>query len=505
MPSLPQSSAAGRVQGRRVGPMQPLHVLSLCLVLECGLGQIKILSPPELSKQFADSDGVIYGSTATFGAPYYDERVVGRLMYGESTQGHDHCTKDDYDLKDTDAGNNIDVKGGSKKPFNVVVVRRGQCTFVQKVRIAQEKHAHAVIMIDKKNSQKTPEEIQRVVMADDGFGSTVKIPSVLISNHEGEKLIQSMKTDSVIVELAWSIPRAEVVLADFWMSSGSEESFEFLEKFKDPAETLKFHMQFVPHFHVFSLPPGSSYGHLCADASKARHCAPDPDGPGPITGQMVVNEDLRELCLWHVSAEPNPYMDPAEKGATYSKNFWEYVVRRRSECSLAGTDPSYTFGEKCSLRLMTSLGVDVAAIESCTRSKADLYLDAEVENVAWSPQALRLNGWRYNGPLDHEAVLKAICSGFKERPAQCAQLLEGRFSHVFSIEVAGISLSTLFVSVAFLVGILAALFYMYKSYMTTSVRKVLREEVMLEVQSQMADYTVLEEDGRNRSSAPLSF
>jgi len=484
--------------------MHPLHVLSLSSILGHAFGQVKILSPPELARQFGS--GMIYGSTATFGAPSYGDIVMGRLMYGESKLGHDHCTADDYELKDSDAGDIPDVqdvRGGSKKLVNVVVVRRGQCTFVQKVRIAQAKNAHAVIMVDKKNSEKTAEEIQRVVMADDGNGATVEIPSLLISNHEGTKVLESMARKTVVVELRWDIPRSEVVLADFWMSSGSEESFEFLEKFHGPAETLKFHLQFVPHYHVFSLPPGSSYGHLCADASQAKHCAPDPDGPGPITGQMVVEEDLRELCLWHVSAEQNPLMDPAEKGATYSRQFWEYVLRRRGDCPLAGDDPSYTFGKVCSLRLMTAIGVDLDAVARCTREKADLYLDAEVENVAWSPQALRLNGWRYNGPLDHEAVLKAICHGFREMPPECNVLLNpSRFRVFLGVAFSGVNVSTLVYCAIFLVGLVALSFYLYRRYMTTSVRKALREEVMLEVQSQMADYSVLED---RRSDKPLSF
>lgn len=487
-----------------------LHALFASLVVWRGCGQVKIMSPPALAHEFAENSGIIYGATATFGAPYYGERVLGKLLYGESRNGRDHCTADDYELRESDTGGEVHIEG-SEKLINVVVVRRGKCTFVQKVRIAQEKNAHAVIMVDKQSSKKTSDDLQRVVMADDGYGSTVKIPSVLISNSEGEKLLKSMETGPVIVELRWDIPRAEVVLADFWMSSGSEESLDFLERFKESAETLKYHLQFVPHYHVFSLPPGSSYGHLCVDAAVAKHCAPDPDGPGPITGQMVVHEDVRELCLYHVTAQQNPLMDPAQKGATYSEGFWEYVVRRRAECPLAGKDPSNRFGTACAGRVMAELGIDVKAVNDCITQKGEKLLDAEVENVAWSPQALRLNGWRYNGPLDRKSVLKAICSGFRKQPLECKELL-----HPSSLWIAaffrgasrrhGISFQSLFWSMAFMVACLGMTFYLYKRYMTKSVRKVLREEVMLEVQSQMADYSVLA-DGKEGSGhgPPLSF
>jgi len=51
-------------------------------------------------------------------------------------------------------------------------------------------------------------------------------------------------------------------------------------------------------------------------------------------------------------------------------------------------------------------------------------------------------------------------------------------------------------------------FHLYRRQMTKSVRQVLREEVMLEVQSQMADYSALEDrDGvkGGRAPVPLSF
>merc|ERR1719262_698377 len=108
-------------------------------------------------------------------------------------------------------------------------------------------------------------------MADDGWGNSVKIPSVLVSKDDGQKLIDAVVSnqDPVIVELAWDIPQSEVVLADFWMSSGSREASEFLTKFKLSAETLKHYIQFSPHYHIFGLP--ANYNHLCIDAS-AKFC-----------------------------------------------------------------------------------------------------------------------------------------------------------------------------------------------------------------------------------------
>ncbi len=44
------------------------------------------------------------------------------------------------------------------------------CTFVSKVKVAERKGADAVIIVDKADSTKTAEEIQNLIVADDGYG-----------------------------------------------------------------------------------------------------------------------------------------------------------------------------------------------------------------------------------------------------------------------------------------------------------------------------------------------
>merc|ERR1719171_1859199 len=57
--------------------------------------QIRVLSPKSLLDKFAATKGNIVGTTAVFGTPYYGDRVLGRLVYGE-TAGQAHCTEEDY-------------------------------------------------------------------------------------------------------------------------------------------------------------------------------------------------------------------------------------------------------------------------------------------------------------------------------------------------------------------------------------------------------------------------
>ena len=58
--------------------------------------QIKLLAPDSLVREYLPSGGNIFASTATFGAPYYGERVLGQILWARSDTGLSHCSKDDY-------------------------------------------------------------------------------------------------------------------------------------------------------------------------------------------------------------------------------------------------------------------------------------------------------------------------------------------------------------------------------------------------------------------------
>lgn len=68
---------------------------------------------------------------------------------------------------------------------------RGDCTFVEKVRNIEEAGAGLAIIVDTKK-----EDVNKIVMSDDGSGAGLRIPSMLISYEDGQKLIDFMKTST---------------------------------------------------------------------------------------------------------------------------------------------------------------------------------------------------------------------------------------------------------------------------------------------------------------------
>ena len=67
-------------------------------------------------------------------------------------------------------------------PF--MISRRGECSFVQKVRNMENLGVAVAIIIDNR-----PEMIDEILMSDDGTGGGIRIPSMLIGTNDGDKLI----------------------------------------------------------------------------------------------------------------------------------------------------------------------------------------------------------------------------------------------------------------------------------------------------------------------------
>eukprot|EP00746_Dinoflagellata_sp_MGD_P164439 gnl/MRDRNA2_/MRDRNA2_93065_c0_seq1.p1 gnl/MRDRNA2_/MRDRNA2_93065_c0~~gnl/MRDRNA2_/MRDRNA2_93065_c0_seq1.p1 ORF type:complete len:517 (+),score=84.73 gnl/MRDRNA2_/MRDRNA2_93065_c0_seq1:94-1551(+) len=461
-------------------------------------GQIRILAPGNLAKEFKDTQGNIKGATAVFGTPYYGEHLIGQLQYGESQHGEEHCTDNDYSIGSHEDSDNAYKTG---KMINIVLVRRGKCTFVTKARVAKKKGAHAVIVVDKEDSPFTSESLANVIVADDGYGDKIDIPLILISRQDGKRLIDAVKRPQpIIAELAWDIPMNHFVTMDLWMSSASRQTTGFLREFRENAKELGDNLHFVPHFHVFSMP--ADYNELCSDGT-GRFCAEDPDGSGPVTGAMVLREDVRQLCILETTGElVNEQVNPKTRGYHYS--WWDYVTEFNTRCPVHGLDENSRFGDACAQKVLGGIrGIDREKIERCIATRTDAMLEHERTNIAWSPHAIRINGWRYKGQLDPDLATRALCSGFVVKPKECESLLEAR-QNIETKEIisVGVSFGTFAAFLLLLVILLLVVLLLYRRFLSKQVHGVMREEVMLEVAKEMESYLKLPETPRQSVKLP---
>lgn len=424
-------------------------------------GQLVILEPRSLAKLF--HGGKVEGSTAAFGTPYYGKRIAGNLLFFDKTG----CDEDDYyfDVSSDSGDNNIvladnpqqrrtrrilqssDADPNPNIPFHptssssseglrtVVMVRRGDCHFVTKVLVAEKKGATAVVIVDSKGSMTEAKHVKKTIMADDGWGDGVVIPSLLIGEKDGILLIDELvKGHQVIVELAWDVPKASPVQIDQWISPAFVDTTAYLKEFAPYALTMKHKIDFRVHYVVITLP--GDFKSMCTDKS-GRFCGWDPDKGGETTGKDIMEETVRQLCIWEVTQKLDE-KDP--ESGFYSEPWWKYVQALPDRCPHKGDfkhdeelakkldmspeefKDAHTLGEKCSNQLLVEFGVNVVNVNKCYKHNFEALLTRELLNKAWSSTAIIINNWRYSGPLDAEQVARTVCTGYTEQPEECKKL-----------------------------------------------------------------------------------
>lgn len=145
---------------------------------------LKVIHPTDLIKQFEGSlagynvEGVIPSSLGNYGVFPYATVLRGRLHYPlNNTDGCRPFTTDDF--------NGTHLADGKKHNHHpIIMVDRGTCRFTQKSKHIMDFGGLMAVIVD----NKVDEDPEHLIMADDGTGSHVKIPSFLVGKDNGEIL-----------------------------------------------------------------------------------------------------------------------------------------------------------------------------------------------------------------------------------------------------------------------------------------------------------------------------
>ena len=127
-----------------------LLLTSICISLS--VGRIKIYSPQSL-KDILGNDGVVESSIANFGHIPYGHMIIGQPVFLPDNQYG--CSSYGSTLKNMTESSPI------------VIVRRGDCSFVQKVRNIEHGGGKLAIVVDEKDD----EDAKFITMVDDGTGN----------------------------------------------------------------------------------------------------------------------------------------------------------------------------------------------------------------------------------------------------------------------------------------------------------------------------------------------
>lgn len=147
-------------------------IFALLLALVCT--KLVVYHPYELRNKINRDNGEIGSSLANFGKVPYGHSIIGRVWFDE--QNPDGC--EDFTIKITGEGD------PDTSPSPIVLVHRGGCPFVKKVRNVEHAGGALAVIIDN-NDQ---EIVERIIMVDNGSGGGISIPSMLISTQHGQAI-----------------------------------------------------------------------------------------------------------------------------------------------------------------------------------------------------------------------------------------------------------------------------------------------------------------------------
>ena len=364
---------------------------------------------------------------ALFGVPLYGGSLHQNVYYADSDLCEPNVnTRGGYPIRALD-------KDGKMAPWPspyILMVDRGNCTFVSKVRNAQRSGAAGVIIADntclcKHSKECVPDagqecESKEPLMSDDGSGADISIPSVLMYKEDVDPIKAELKSNhNVRVEMAWSLPAPDArVEYDLWTTPTDLISQSFQQQFKEAAVSLGKHAYFTPHMYIYD---GTKSGcrdddgkNICESlcTNNGRYCATDPDNnlDKGISGADVVRESLRRTCIWKIYGEEDGIGEP----------WWTYVEEFIYRCN----NEKYFASEDCVKDAMTHASVDYDKVNTCIdvdtggldkdtqNSMLDDQLSAkDAAGITIMPAAL-INKAIIRGELEFATVFKAVCAGY---------------------------------------------------------------------------------------------
>jgi len=365
--------------------------------------ELLIRGPQELVAELNGTQ--ILGRPALFGFPEYNGEFVGHLRLAPASNrlGCDHFDEQAF---------------FSLQDEIIAVIDRGTCHFVTKVYNAQIAGAKGVVIVNNVYGDFLP------FMADDGLGSVIDIPSILIQKEYGLILKEWLIEDRVVeTEIKWGLTGAgeAVEWQMFTTVVPSPEEIQFMKDLRPVVRALGDRQQFQIRLK------NQEFLYDQDDCYKTFYCYEGEVIQGEyVSGYYIIKETLRQLCVWQVGNQTNDAM-----------LWWDYRVVM---------DDRFSRGLPCfdghsSDSIVADLSKERNAnlmdlIDLCESNQDTELLAAEQEafqdyRVSWTPR-ITVNGDFYHGKfgcpdvnVETCSMLAAMCSTYDEPiPQACEEVPE---------------------------------------------------------------------------------
>lgn len=359
-----------------------------------------IYNPPQL-KTLVGNNGELVGSLADFGHIPYGHTVVGQPVFIQDNE---------YGCDDF---NTTLTKFPDSNP--IVVVKRGKCSFVQKVRNAEHGGAKMAIVVDEINS----ENVKFITMVNDGTGNGLIIPSILINKDPGNNLIDFISkndanvTNSIKMIMTFDLNNeSNNVKYDILFSSYQDRALDFISDFKEFQLKLGESAKMTPRY--FSWPCFTWDADIIKKDcyGNGKYCAMDYTDL-EMSGKTILLSNIYQKWIYKVSLDTKKN----------DSDWWNYMYKAHSSCYK-------DFTEDCTKMIHNKLGLDWnktsewvknSFVNKDTADEDNIILGEDYEywnegGYVYTP-AVMINDLKYNGDLVASYVFEAIWASFKDKPA----------------------------------------------------------------------------------------
>jgi len=410
-------------------------------------------------------DGTIKTGLANFGKISYGHKMEGYLLYDVNNEQNQYgCEKfDKYTEENPAIGDS---------PF--IILKKGLCSVTRKVINVEKAGGHAAIIINDKD-----EPPEQMFLADDGQGSDISIPAVLIGSTDGNKLIDYYKNNPhdkahrIRLEIHFLLEKSDnTVKYDIWFTPDQENVYSFLKDFeryqKLLGDTAILGMHYVTYPYFSYNPNSNSPVEDCLGGGL--YCV--RPGNTITDGSLIALESIKQKCIYKYTYENKEKIN----GKQY---FWDYMIKFYEKCIYQ----QEIYDKLCSENIISLVGIQKNVIDQCITDSfigtstgtlnqntikilKNKILDEEYEtrknNYITRVPSLTINGRLYDGSWRPEYIFDALCASLNKKPKVC-------FTEGTQIEAQGFSGPAVFLIILVVLAINIILFILCKNYIKNKI------------------------------------
>ena len=386
-------------------------LISFLFSINC---QLSIISPSDLISQYGNRPLDIVFRKMQDSSNFY---VHGEVFFENKTLDHTAC-------QDLGILQLNQIQNQFSENFKILLAYMGSCPIIQKARNAQSAGASMLVLINNND-----QNIENVILEEDGAQSDIKIPVGLISLSNGrimQNYILSNPQNRIIVEINFQEkkPKKKIELK-FFFSSSELRAYEMINNITSYIDKYDEQVEFIPIYVTHQIP---SYDEKTAKrelncVTRGKYCYFPKETTITQDGQRILLESLRQKCMYFKSIELKKI-----------KYYYQYLDYFHKNCLLV---PTPRFNDRCSKQNLDVMGFGVDYLDDCIADSfgvrtllSSSFIDNEntifkndydeiLKYKLTSFPAVVVDDKPIEGIIKEYKIAEALCSAVEVKPSFC--------------------------------------------------------------------------------------